>query len=155
MKDLGKLKLFLGIEVIDVENGIYLTQRKYCLDLLHEFIMLGSKPVKTSLYPNVVIRNEGVDRFDSLLQNITEFQRLIGKLIYLTITRPYISYIVQVSSQCMHSPRKSHLNITMRLLRYLKSNLGKDINVSKSKNLILKSYVDVDWEKCLVCNRSN
>lgn len=96
IKDLGKLKFFLGIEVIDVENGICLTQRKYCLELLHEFGMLGYKPIKTPLHPNVVIISEGVDNSDSLLHNLTEFQKLVRELIYLTITRLGISYFAHV-----------------------------------------------------------
>lgn len=109
IKDLGKLKYFLGIEVIDVPNGLRLSQRKYCLELLNEFGMLGCKPVNTPLETNLVINRDNDQNNDSLLDNITEFQKLIGKLIYLTITRPNITYSVQVLSQFMHKPRNSHL----------------------------------------------
>lgn len=151
IKDLGKLKYFLGIEVIDVEHGVCLTQRKYCLELLHEFGMLACKPVKTPLEANCVI---GQNDNDYLLQNITEFQKLIGKLIYLTITRPDIAYTVQTLSQFMHSPRKSHLDIAFRLLRYLKLNPGCGVRILKSDSLDLKGYVDADWAKCLNTRRS-
>lgn len=65
-------------------------------ELLHEFGMLGCNPVVTPLDPNVIIKADGVDKFNSLLINILEFQKLIGKLIYLTITRPDIAYFVQL-----------------------------------------------------------
>lgn len=90
IKDLGKLKLFLGIVVVDINNGICLTQRKYYMELLHSFGMLGCMPVKTPLDSNVVIKGEGVYKNDVLLQNIT----LLQKLIYLTITIIDISYTV-------------------------------------------------------------
>ncbi|KAI3688864.1 hypothetical protein L2E82_46759 [Cichorium intybus] len=154
IKDLGKLKFFLGIEVIDIENGVCLTQRKYCLELLHEFGMLACKPVKTPLDTNVVVKQDGVDNYDSLLTNVTEFQRLIGKLIYLTITRPDIAYTVQTLSQFMHCPRKSHLNVAFRLLRFLKQNPGKGIKVVKAELFDLKGYVDADWAKCMGTRRS-
>ncbi|KAL7608142.1 hypothetical protein Lser_V15G12411 [Lactuca serriola] len=153
IKDLGKLKFFLGIEVIDINKGVCLCQRKYCMELLHEFGMLSCKLFKTPLDCNVVIRGEGFDSNDVLIQNVVIYQKLIGKLIYLTITRPNISYVVQVLSQFMHSLRKSHFNIAIRLLRYLKLNPGRGFAVTKG-NPILKSFVDADWAKCLVSRGS-
>ena len=64
---------------------------------------------------------------DSLLTDISGFQRLIGRLIYLLATRPDISFAVQCLSQFMHAPRKSHLNLALRVLRYLKRSPGKSI----------------------------
>lgn len=154
IKDLGKLKFFLGVEVIDIEHGVCLSQRKYCLELLHEFGMLACKPVRTPLDTNAVIKKDGVNDSDNLLTNITEFQKLIGKLIYLTITRPDISYAVQTLSQFMHSPRKSHLDVAFRVLRFLKQNPGKGVKIVKSDVFGLKGYVDADWAKCVETRRS-
>ncbi|GJT99861.1 ribonuclease H-like domain-containing protein [Tanacetum coccineum] len=89
IKDIGKLKCFLGIEVIDTVKGICLNQRKYVLDLLSEYGMLACKPAKTPLQSKLSIPNEAtVD--DPLLDNITDYQKLMRKLIYLTNTRPDI-----------------------------------------------------------------
>lgn len=118
---------------MNIRNGICLTQRKYCLKLLHEFGMLGCMPVKTPLDLNIIIKDYGIYKNDVLLQNVILFQKLVGKLIYLTITRLGISYTVQVLSPFMHSPRKSHLNIGLRLLHYLKSNPSKCFSVLKSR----------------------
>ena len=79
---------------------------------------------------------------------------LIGKLIYLTITRPDISYSVQCLSQFMHRPCKVHLDIAFRLLRYLKNSPGKGVFISKSTNVDLKVFVDADWAKCLDTRKS-
>ncbi|KAL4580545.1 hypothetical protein LXL04_016743 [Taraxacum kok-saghyz] len=153
IKDLGKLKYFLGIEAIDIKDGLCLTQRKYCMELLHEFGMLGCKPVSTPLETNLVI-DRVFDTNDTYLDNITDFQKLIGKLIYLTITRPDISYSVQVLSQFMHKPTKYHLNVALRLLRYLKGSPGKGIAIRKSDVLNLQGYSDGDWAKCLFTRKS-
>ncbi|GJS82100.1 ribonuclease H-like domain-containing protein [Tanacetum coccineum] len=91
IKDLGKLKYFLGIEVIDTDKGICLNQIKYVLDLLSEYGMLACKPAKNPLMSKLVISNEASDK-DPLFENITDYQKLIGKLIYLTNTRQDISY---------------------------------------------------------------
>lgn len=68
------------------------------MDFLHEYGMLGYKLVNIPLDPSQNIYKDGLDKNDFLLSNITEYQKLIGKLIYLTVTRPNISYIVQMLS---------------------------------------------------------
>ncbi|XP_071739845.1 uncharacterized mitochondrial protein AtMg00810-like [Rutidosis leptorrhynchoides] len=61
IKDLGELKYFLGIEVIKTKDGMCLSQRKYCLDLLNEFGMLGCKPINTPLEINTVLASEATE----------------------------------------------------------------------------------------------
>ncbi|KAL4591437.1 hypothetical protein LXL04_004402 [Taraxacum kok-saghyz] len=154
IKDLGILKYFLGIEIVETNVGICMTQRKYCLELLHSFGMLGCKPVATPMDLNLVVSEHGINSNDELIANVTEYQKLIGKMIYLTITRPYISYPVHSLSQFMHSPRVSHLKLALRVLRYLKGSPGLGISVSKSDSFKLCAYVDSDWNKCLSTRRS-
>ncbi|GJU34871.1 ribonuclease H-like domain-containing protein [Tanacetum coccineum] len=92
IKDLGKLKYFLGIEVLDNKDGICLSQRKYCLELLHKYGLLAAKHVDTPLPENTTLNHVESDD-DHLLNNVRNYQRLVGKLIYLTNTRPDISYV--------------------------------------------------------------
>ncbi|GJZ20518.1 ribonuclease H-like domain-containing protein [Tanacetum coccineum] len=103
IKDLGVVKYFLGIEVLDNSNGICMTQRKYCLELIHEFGLLATKPVTTPLPKNYVLAVDESES-DKFLKNIFEYQKLLGKLIYLTHTRPDISYVVHCLSWHMHAP---------------------------------------------------
>lgn len=131
-----------------------LNQRKYCLELLHEYGMLGCKSVNTPLETNILIKADENKKENSLLENKTEFQKIIGKLIYLTVTRPDISYAVQVLSQFMHKPKKSHLKIVFRLLRYLKNSPGKGVFITKSDKFELKGFVDADWAKCMITRKS-
>ncbi|GKC51197.1 ribonuclease H-like domain-containing protein [Tanacetum coccineum] len=72
IKDLGKLKYFLGIKVIDADKGICLNQRKYVLDLLSDYGMLACKPAKTPLMSKLVISSEASDN-DHILDNITDY----------------------------------------------------------------------------------
>nr|GEY73066.1 ribonuclease H-like domain-containing protein [Tanacetum cinerariifolium] len=114
-----------------VKMGICLNQWKYVLDLLFEYGMLVGKPTKTPLQSKLSITNEAtVD--DPLLDNITDYQKLTRKLIYLTDTRTDISYDVHCLSQFMHFPLKSHLKTAFKILRYLKGSPGLRIHVTKS-----------------------
>ncbi|GJR59853.1 putative RNA-directed DNA polymerase [Tanacetum coccineum] len=154
IKDLGKLKYFLGIEVLDVDDGICLTQMKYCTELHSEFGMLACKPYSTPVEANPE-NKKVISKFgdDEALTGITHYQKLVGKIIYLTMTRPDISYAVHCLSQVMHSPMKSHLRLALRVLRYLKREHGLGITFRKSNNVDLKVFFDSDWAKCKVTRR--
>jgi hypothetical protein len=146
MKNLGGLKYFLGIEVARSNQGIFLSQRKYILDLLSEVGLLESKPVDTP-----IIQNHKLGIYpDQRLADKGKYQRLVGKLIYLSHTRPDIAYAVGVVSQFMHCPSEEHMEAVTRILKYLKSSPGKGLIFSKNGNLEVKGYTDADWARnCL------
>ncbi|XP_021818432.1 uncharacterized protein LOC110760477 [Prunus avium] len=123
MKDLGDLKYFLGIEVARSTTGIFLSQRKYVLDVLTETGMLGCKPVDTPIEMN----NKLCEDMDQEPTNKEQYQLLVGRLIYLAHTILDIAYAVSVVSQFMHFPNVSHRNVVDRILRYLKSAPGKGL----------------------------
>jgi len=100
MKDLGELCYFLSIEVIQFPKGIWLLQRQYALNKLSEYGMTGCKPISIPLEQNVKLSvDEG-----NLVEDTTMYRRIVGSLIYMTITRPYLSYVIGVASQFMRTP---------------------------------------------------
>src|ERR1017187_4271371 len=111
------IKYFLGIEVAFSNKGLLISQRKYTLDLLKETGKLGCKPVSTPIDNKYKLNTDD----DEPLENINQFQRLVGKLIYLTVTRPDISFSVSQISKFIHSPKTPHLEAINRVLRDRKS----------------------------------
>ncbi|GJY48457.1 putative RNA-directed DNA polymerase [Tanacetum coccineum] len=146
-KDLGSLKYFLGIEVIENDLGLCMTQRKYCMELLHEYGLLAARPVDIPLPENTILSCDETEN-DKYLSDFTTYQKLVGKLIYLTNTRPDISYDVHCLSQHMHSPLQSHFKDALRVLRYLKGSPGCGVQFYKNQDLKLKAYANADWAKC-------
>ena len=141
MKDLGGLKYFLGIEVVRTKEGISLSQRKYVLDLLTETGMLDCKPVDTP-----VVQNLKLGEFPTQVPaNKERYQRLVGKLIYLSHTRPDIAYAVSLVSQFMHTPSEQHMEAVFRILRYLKGAPGRGIYFKRNGHLRVEGYTDSDW----------
>jgi len=101
----GKLKYFLGIEVAYLKKGIFISQRKYVIDLLKEIGMINCKTTGVPIEQNHRI---GSDEGSPTI-NKGQYQRLVGKLIYLVHTRPDIAYAMSVISSCMHDPGERHL----------------------------------------------
>ncbi|KAK1422630.1 hypothetical protein QVD17_17916 [Tagetes erecta] len=153
IKDLGLLKYFLGIEVIRTDEGLCLSQRKYCMELLTEYGLSGCKPAKTPIEQHYNVINF-CKTHPTLLINVSGYQQLLGKLIYLSHTRPDISYAVQYLSQFMHQPTEAHLQLAMRVLRYLKGAPGKGLFFAPNESFKLSAYSDSDWGKCLETRRS-
>ncbi|RVW60977.1 Retrovirus-related Pol polyprotein from transposon RE2 [Vitis vinifera] len=140
-KDLGKLKYFLGIEIAQSSSGVVLSQRKYALDILEETGMLDCKPVDTPMDPNVkLVPGQGEPLGDP-----GRYRRLVGKLNYLTITRPDISFPVSVVSQFLQSPCDSHWDAVIRILRYIKSTLGQGVLYENRSHTQVVGYTDADW----------
>ncbi len=119
MKDLGELRYFLGIEVIQSPKRIWLLQRQYALNKLTEYGMTSCKPILIPLEQNVKLSADEGD----LMEDTTMYRCIGGSLIYMTITRPDLSNGVGVVSQFMQTPRKPHLDEVKRILRYIKHTL--------------------------------
>ena len=150
MKDLGALKCFLGIEVSQSKQRLFLSQRKYTLDLLAETGNFACEPVDTPIETNHCLSIY----LDQIRTTKERYQRQGGKLIYLTHTRPNLSYAVNVVSQFMHNPSDQHMNAVNCILTYLKSSLGKCIMFFRHKYLDIKGYTNFDFAESKLDRKS-
>ncbi|KAL9293684.1 putative RNA-directed DNA polymerase [Arabidopsis thaliana] len=150
MKDLGKLKYFLGIEVNHGSEGMFLSQRKYALDIISDSGNLGSRPALTLLEQNHQLASDD----GPLLQDCKLYRRLVGRLLYLLHTRPQLSYYVHVLSQFMQTPRKAHFKAALRVVQIFKGSPGQGILLKDDKDLTLEVYYDSDFQTCPLTRRS-
>jgi hypothetical protein len=150
MKDLGELKFFLGIEIIRTPEGIWLLQRQYVLDMLSKYGMVGCKPIFVPLNQNGKLSaNAG-----EVLEDATMYKKIVGSLIYMTITRPDLNYTVGLESQFMQVPRKPHLDGVRHTLRYVSAIADYGLFYEVSTELQVHGYIDADWAGSIADRRS-
>jgi hypothetical protein len=139
VKDLGRLKYFLDIEVARSAKGIALSQRKYTLDLLSDVGMLGCRAASTAIDKNHKLTAQSGELVDK-----ERYQRLVGRLLYLCHTRTDIAFAVSVVSRYMHEPKSDHLEAVYMILRNLKETPRKGLLFENNKHLVIDGYCDAD-----------
>ena len=120
------------------------------LDILEKIGLLGYKPVENPMDPNVKLYE---DR-EELLSNLERYRHLVGKLNYLTITRPNISFAISVLSQYMKDPCLPHWEAVIRIVRYLKSHLGYGLLYKANGHLEIEAYTNANWAGSLSDRKS-
>ncbi|KAE8679315.1 hypothetical protein F3Y22_tig00111402pilonHSYRG01195 [Hibiscus syriacus] len=116
MTDIGEMSYFLGVEVKQMQEGIFISQKKYAEEILRKFRMEDYKPVATPAEPGVKLSVNSTRE----QVNPTLFKSIVGSLRYLTFTRPDITYAVGLVSRFMENPKQDHWIAAKRILRYIK-----------------------------------
>jgi hypothetical protein len=130
MTDLGKMRCFLGLEVLQKSTGVFINQKKYASEVLQRFGMDRSNSVHNPIVPGCkLVKDKGGVKVDK-----THFKQMVGSLMYLTATRPD-----------MENPTEFHLQVAKRVLRYLKGTLDFGIFYKKGGNNDLVAYTDSDY----------
>ncbi|KAK8628127.1 hypothetical protein V6N13_063839 [Hibiscus sabdariffa] len=156
MTDLGLMNYFLGMEVHQGENGIFISQRKYANDVLKKFKMQNCKPVSTPL-----VVNEKLSKFDGQRKvDAKEYKSLVGSLLYLTTTRPDLMFAASFLSRFMTAPSDAHMGDARRVLSDwggsvddMKSTLGYVFSlgsgvfsrISKKQEIVAQSTAEAEY----------
>ncbi|GKB81968.1 ribonuclease H-like domain-containing protein [Tanacetum coccineum] len=149
MTDLGALNYFLGISDVRHSTGLFLSQRKYALQLLERAHMVNCNPSWTLVDTESKLGPNGVS-----VQDPTMYRSLAGGLRYLTFTRLDLSYAVQQICLYMHDPREPYLTALKRILRYVQGTLDLGLHLYASSTTSLVGYTDADWAGCPSTRRS-
>ncbi|XP_019262451.1 PREDICTED: uncharacterized protein LOC109240276 [Nicotiana attenuata] len=132
---------------------------KYALELISEAGLSGAKPVATPIKFNQKLTTVEYDTCvgktgDSELKDNSAYQKLIERLLYLTITKSDISFAVQTLSQLLQKPKQSHMKATLRVVSYIKGAPGLGLFMEAGAIDHLSAYCDSDWASCLNTRRS-
>ena len=150
MTDLGKMRHFLGIEVIQNEVGIFICQRQYAREILLRFNMLESNYVHNPMVPGTILSKDDV----GAPVDVTKFKQVVGSLMYLTATRPDLMYGVSLISRYMANPKESHWVAAKRIFRYLKGTIDHGLFYQKGKKIGFTAYSDSNYAGDLDDRRS-
>ncbi|WVZ15611.1 hypothetical protein V8G54_013177 [Vigna mungo] len=131
-------------------KGIHVCQRKYALDILEKTGMLGSKPSSTPYLSN----NNSLYKAEDYIDNPSDYRRLIGKLFYLTNTRPDLFFTVNLLTRFMQEPTKHHYQALQHILRYIKSSPSEGLFFASDSEIQIKGFSDSDWATCPNTRRS-
>ena len=130
------MKYFIGIEFSRSRKVIFMSQMKYALDILQDIGLIGARLEKFPMEQNLkLLLIEG-----EKLNDPRKYRWLIGRLIYLIVTRPDIVYSVHILSQFMHEPRKPRWEASLRVLRYIKGTLGQGLLLPSENTVRLQAY---------------
>jgi hypothetical protein len=141
MKYLGLMHYFLGLEVCQNPERIFLNQGNYTVEILKRFNMLECKPMNTPMEVKLKLL---VDTSSELI-DATLYKQIIGSLLYLTNTRLDICFFVNILSQFLVEPRCVHLVATKHAMRYLKGTIDYGLSYDGDHDFTLSGYTDAYW----------
>ncbi|XP_071700167.1 uncharacterized protein [Rutidosis leptorrhynchoides] len=141
IKDLGELNYFLGVEVLKQADRLILSQLNYISEILHDENMLECNPSITPMSSTDILKVHD----SSPPTDASHYRQVLGKLQYLSFTRPDISFSVNKLSHFMHAPSQHHWRALKRVLRYLKGTIQHGLILRRSNDSHLYMYSDADW----------
>lgn len=162
MKELGPVTRYLGVQIDTLPDGYFLHQQNYTDQLLLDAGMTECRPSAVPLPEGTVLFTD----MSAAPVDSTHYSRLVGKLIYLTNTRPDISYFVGIVNRYMVAPQQPHLDAVRHILRYLRATSDFGLLYSRTSPSQLQGFTssngpwsitgftDADWGACQETRRS-
>lgn len=133
---------FLGFEIVELQNGIFLSQQKFAEKILNEFGLSDAKVSKVPMIANLDLESNNAEK----MKDPRKFQALLGSLLYLNMhTRPDICFAVNSLSRKAKDPTETHFKLLKQVARYIKGTLNLGIFYERSKELVLSVHVDSSW----------
>ncbi|GKA24975.1 putative ribonuclease H-like domain-containing protein [Tanacetum coccineum] len=141
MSSMGELTFFLGLQVKQQPDGIFISQDKYVADILKKFDFCSIKTATTPIESNKpLVKDE-----DGVEVDVHEYRSMIGSLMYLTTSRPDIMFAVCACARFQVTPKASHLHAVKRIFRYLKHQPKLGLWYPRDSPFELEAFLDSDY----------
>ncbi|GKD89984.1 hypothetical protein Tco_1365491 [Tanacetum coccineum] len=141
MSSIRELTFFLGFQVMQRNDGIFISQDKNVVDILKKFDFSSAKTTSTLIETNkALLKNEEAEDVDVHL-----YRSMIGSLMYLTASRPDIMFVVCACARFQVTPKVSHLHVVKRIFRYLKSQPKLGLWYPRDSPFDLEAFLDSDY----------
>nr|GEV86694.1 uncharacterized mitochondrial protein AtMg00810-like [Tanacetum cinerariifolium] len=141
MSAMGEMTFFLGLQVKQLPDGIFISQDKYVKDMLKKFDI---ESVRTATTPYEVLKHKSKDEPDDAV-NVYLFRSMIGSLMYLIASRPDIMFAVSACSRHQVTPLTSHVNEVKKIFKYLKGQPKLGLCYPRDSPFQLEAYSDSDY----------
>ncbi|CAM8956687.1 unnamed protein product [Rhodiola kirilowii] len=141
MSMVGEMNYFLGLQVIQKDDGIFISQSKYTKNLIKKFDLEKASRKRTPAATHLKItKDDAGTKVDQTL-----YRSMIGSLLYLTASRPDTAYVVGVCARYQADPKESHLLQVKRIIKYVCGTVDFGIWCTKDANPHLVGFCDADW----------
>ncbi|KAL0402179.1 UNVERIFIED_CONTAM: Retrovirus-related Pol polyprotein from transposon RE1 [Sesamum latifolium] len=149
IKDMGRAQYFLGLVFYHSPAGLTVSQHKYTRDIIRDVGLASCKPAKTPLPLGVKF-----SAHTTPLEDPSPYRRLVGRLLYLSFTRPDIAFGAQQLSQYVHQPGQEHMDAALHLVHYLTGDPKQGLFFPRSNSPHLTAFCDADWAGCIDTRKS-
>ncbi|GJW05027.1 retrovirus-related pol polyprotein from transposon TNT 1-94 [Tanacetum coccineum] len=150
MSMIGELNFFLGLQIKQMEDGIFFNQSKYIKEMLKKFSLEDSKPMKIPMSSDTKLTKD--EECKSV--NSTKYRGMIGSLLYLMASRPDIMFSVCLCARFQEAPKTSHLEAVKRIFRYIKGTTHLGLWYPKGTGIETVVYADFDHAEDYVDRKS-
>ncbi|GKF11412.1 putative ribonuclease H-like domain-containing protein, partial [Tanacetum coccineum] len=143
MSSMGELTFFLGLQVMQRDDGIFISQDKYVADILKKFDFVTMKTASTLIETHkALLKDKEAEDVDVHL-----YRSMIGSLMYLTASRPDIMFSVCACARFHATPKVSHLHVVKRIFRYLKGQPKLALWYPRDSPFDLESFSDSNYAR--------
>ncbi|GKA06010.1 retrovirus-related pol polyprotein from transposon TNT 1-94 [Tanacetum coccineum] len=140
MSMMGKISFFLRVQIYQSPRGIFLNQSKYPLESLKKYGMKSSDPVDTPM----VEKSKLDEDTQGKVIDPTHYRGMVGTLMYLTASRPDLTFVVCMCARYQAKPTEKHLHAIKRIFKYLRGTVNRGLCYPKDSSIALTAYADDD-----------
>ncbi|GJS05423.1 retrovirus-related pol polyprotein from transposon TNT 1-94 [Tanacetum coccineum] len=150
MSMMGKFSFFLGLQIFQNPRGIFINQSKYALESLKKYGMESSDPVDTPMVEKSKLDEDPQGK----AVDPTHYRGMVGTLMYLTASRPDLTFVVCMCARYQAKPTEKHLHAIKRIFKYLRGTVNRGLWYPKDSSIALTAYADADHAGCQDTRRS-